>query len=101
FFFQAEDGIRDFHVTGVQTCALPISYHAIEDWRNFSAKAESIVKNDDLIVMVSARRDTISYQDNMENLPYRLSRQFTKNSFLVLYPQQTNYNSGTTNYQNF
>src|SRR5690606_24629549 len=26
FFFQAEDGIRDFHVTGVQTCALPIYY---------------------------------------------------------------------------
>src|SRR5690606_40034325 len=25
FSFQAEDGIRDFHVTGVQTCALPIS----------------------------------------------------------------------------
>src|SRR5690606_17432180 len=24
FFFQAEDGIRYFHVTGVQTCALPI-----------------------------------------------------------------------------
>src|SRR5271165_6013529 len=28
FFFQAEDGIRDFHVTGVQTCALPISARA-------------------------------------------------------------------------
>src|SRR5690606_40007377 len=26
FFFQAEDGIRDFHVTGVQTCALPIFF---------------------------------------------------------------------------
>src|ERR1019366_9926027 len=25
FFFQAEDGIRDWSVTGVQTCALPIS----------------------------------------------------------------------------
>ena len=25
FFFQAEDGIRDSPVTGVQTCALPIS----------------------------------------------------------------------------
>src|SRR5690349_24692301 len=24
FFFQAEDGIRDLYVTGVQTCALPI-----------------------------------------------------------------------------
>src|SRR5205823_8489883 len=27
FFFQAEDGIRDKLVTGVQTCALPISAH--------------------------------------------------------------------------
>src|SRR5258706_928197 len=26
FFFQAEDGIRDWSVTGVQTCAFPISY---------------------------------------------------------------------------
>src|SRR5437773_6026253 len=39
FFFQAEDGIRDRDVTGVQTCALPIShslnFHAllIEFWR--------------------------------------------------------------------
>src|SRR3989454_4355962 len=28
FFFQAEDGIRDYKVTGVQTCALPISDRA-------------------------------------------------------------------------
>src|SRR5688500_20319202 len=27
FFFQAEDGIRDYKVTGVQTCALPILSH--------------------------------------------------------------------------
>src|SRR5256885_11608843 len=27
FFFQAEDGIRDYKVTGVQTCALPILQH--------------------------------------------------------------------------
>src|SRR5256885_10774962 len=29
FFFQAEDGIRDYKVTGVQTCALPISPAAV------------------------------------------------------------------------
>src|SRR5205807_3035936 len=29
FFFQAEDGIRDYKVTGVQTCALPISRSGI------------------------------------------------------------------------
>src|SRR5256886_7403484 len=33
FFFQAEDGIRDLTVTGVQTCALPISS---EDVRSFA-----------------------------------------------------------------
>src|SRR5690625_2070621 len=31
FFFQAEDGIRDGHVTGVQTCALPISSQMVRD----------------------------------------------------------------------
>src|SRR5690606_41194889 len=30
FFFQAADGIRDFHVTGVQTCALPIYLRLVE-----------------------------------------------------------------------
>src|SRR5690606_40624198 len=34
FSFHAEDGIRDFHVTGVQTCALPIS---IRDTRGVSS----------------------------------------------------------------
>src|SRR2546429_7008650 len=29
FFFQAEDGIRDVAVTGVQTCALPISWREL------------------------------------------------------------------------
>src|SRR5699024_11685652 len=29
FFFQAEDGIRDRNVTGVQTCALPISISGV------------------------------------------------------------------------
>src|SRR4051795_13637290 len=31
FFFQAEDGIRDESVTGVQTCALPIEGYGIRD----------------------------------------------------------------------
>src|SRR6266850_8005299 len=31
FFFQAEDGIRDYKVTGVQTCALPISVGLVRE----------------------------------------------------------------------
>src|SRR5256885_14880842 len=32
FFFQAEDGIRDYKVTGVQTCALPIWGRTLAAW---------------------------------------------------------------------
>src|SRR5690606_10499881 len=39
FFLQAEDGIRVFHVTGVQTCALPISIPAAGE----SAKATAVL----------------------------------------------------------
>src|SRR5690348_18510831 len=37
FFFQAEDGIRDGRVTGVQTCALPILAQSPEDARASTA----------------------------------------------------------------
>src|SRR5204862_763253 len=37
FFFQAEDGIRDLYVTGVQTCALPI-------WSSTSPQPWSVVR---------------------------------------------------------
>src|SRR5688572_31802935 len=41
FFFQAEDGIRDLTVTGVQTCALPICFvwNELADWYLESGKA--------------------------------------------------------------
>src|SRR5256885_12365695 len=47
FFFQAEDGIRDYKVTGVQTCALPIcirrrsSAVLLPRWRRSSALRSS------------------------------------------------------------
>src|SRR2546426_6732297 len=39
FFFQAEDGIRDYKVTGVQTCALPICAVARTEHRAHAADA--------------------------------------------------------------
>src|SRR2546430_13666782 len=36
FFFQAEDGIRDLTVTGVQTCALPICFPSQDRYRYWS-----------------------------------------------------------------
>src|SRR5258706_2874627 len=42
FFFQAEDGIRDWSVTGVQTCALPISKNLLIYW--FDPEDESLIQ---------------------------------------------------------
>src|SRR6266705_6208466 len=41
-FFQAEDGLRDRTVTGVQTCALPISHHRHEAAEEDDGTAVSI-----------------------------------------------------------
>src|SRR5207244_10473196 len=38
FFFQAEDGIRDDLVTGVQTCALPISFWKTPTWTSCTSE---------------------------------------------------------------
>src|SRR5690606_40220192 len=48
FFFQAEDGIRDFHVTGVQTCALPISYAADKRVRDANPPEQYGSRNPDI-----------------------------------------------------
>src|SRR5256886_9278464 len=43
FFFQAEDGIRDLTVTGVQTCALPISMKfMVMVWAAFLARVNPV-----------------------------------------------------------
>src|SRR5690606_39771502 len=57
-FFQAEDGIRDFHVTGVQTCALPI-YQAVVGHENLVVvRAEMFrdqVRINELVALLAVR----------------------------------------------
>src|SRR2546425_7819434 len=50
FFFQAEDGIRDKLVTGVQTCALPISDVGVPDFRTITDAAERLVSDRDILL---------------------------------------------------
>src|SRR5579871_3070296 len=48
FFFQAEDGIRDLYVTGVQTCALPILDEVADLTPEQHAACEAIIQKDHL-----------------------------------------------------
>src|ERR1039457_1568633 len=50
FFFQAEDGIRDYKVTGVQTCALPISICATSNLFGWLWSEQAAEKSDVRVV---------------------------------------------------
>src|SRR5256885_11158068 len=74
FFFQAEDGIRDYKVTGVQTCALPIygtSYFASvsADGRRvaFDSGASNLVSDD------TNGRDDVFVHDRLTGQTIRAS----------------------------
>src|SRR5207248_4060564 len=54
FFFQAEDGIRDRTVTGVQTCALPIS---LKQW----ARKPKLMPVNEVLLTVATVADALDY----------------------------------------
>src|SRR3712207_8191309 len=67
FFFQAEDGIRDIGVTGVQTCALPISTLALQLGVATAARRPWIGRQ-----VVGGRAAYLSAEDDIDELHRRL-----------------------------
>src|SRR5215467_15889605 len=59
FFFQAEDGIRDYKVTGVQTCALPISVRQ-QIARDYPNDDINVTFENDTAFVRGTVRDTIA-----------------------------------------
>jgi Kef-type K+ transport system membrane component KefB len=64
-----------------------MAYRQFEDVEDFLILSRE-VKKDDLIVVVSARKNTLSYHSYMENIPGKLLRNFENNNFIVIYPAQ-------------
>src|SRR2546430_7951501 len=61
FFFQAEDGIRDLTVTGVQTCALPISVHVLPLFRlDLERARDPVAANVHGVPSVGRRIDSVA-----------------------------------------
>ncbi len=63
------------------------TFKELNDWEDFLIVANEIQRND-LLVVISARKQTASYNQLFERLPGQLTRSFTHNSYLVLYPSQ-------------
>src|SRR5699024_2815411 len=54
FFFQAEDGIRDRNVTGVQTCALPISKEQMETVKTMRQRLTASVDEETGVITLNS-----------------------------------------------
>jgi Kef-type K+ transport system membrane component KefB len=63
------------------------SFRPFEEVEDFLVLSREI-KKDDLIIIVNARKGTISYHSYMDSIPTKLIRHFEFNSFLVIYPEQ-------------
>ena len=72
---------------------LRASYRRMEDWEDVLMIAKQM-KQDDLIVMVSARPSTPSYNPLFERIPDMLTRFFNDHSYLLVLPEQE---AGRTN----
>src|SRR5690606_39797095 len=66
-FFQAEDGIRDFHVTGVQTCALPIYFI-----KGLRPEAVNVLKQNTFVIKKEVKKVNVNTatKEELEQVPY-------------------------------
>lgn len=56
-------------------------------WENILALSNNITK-DDILVLISARKGSVSYISTLEHLPARIEKQFEHYSRIILFPQQ-------------
>src|SRR5207237_2604252 len=76
FFFQAEDGIRDSSVTGVQTCALPISQAAGHELSEVSQATASLEQRQaETEAAVEAARKTVVEREAVRSEERRVGKE--------------------------
>ena len=75
-----------------------IQLNNFSNWDDFLIFASQL-KNNDLFVIITSRKDHISFIDQLEKLPYYLSNYFNNNSFIILYPKQLDQNTNMEDIQ--
>lgn len=64
----------------------PLDFQEFSDWEDFLIISKNI-KPEDIIILVSAREDTVAYQPILEEIPYKMEKYFTANTKLIIFPQ--------------
>ncbi|HEY8402828.1 MAG TPA: cation:proton antiporter [Cytophagaceae bacterium] len=68
--------------------SIEAEFKKFRHWDNLSVLTKVASKTDDLLIIVSARSGTVSYQTMLDVIPKTLSRHFKDYSFIVIYPEQ-------------
>jgi Kef-type K+ transport system membrane component KefB len=79
---------------------VPISYKTIPDFDDF-VKLTGEIRTDDLMVLISSRKGSISYISDLDVLPSTLERHFEDNNKIIIYPQQFAYHFLADRYEDF
>ncbi len=75
--------IKEFNWKGI------LSYSAFSAWEDFLDLSKN-VNDDDLLVLISARINAVSYQKFLDHIPSKLEKHFDANNKIVIFPQQNN-----------
>ena len=87
-FFANEETTTLLHMLVKKRYAsTPTEFSRLDDWEDLLLLTGQ-VNFDHLLVIITARRGSISYDPAFERLPNQLSRYFANNSLIVLYPDQ-------------
>lgn len=82
---ETEIKIRDY--LGRKHPSTRAEYQLLDDWDDLLMLTGS-VNYDHLLVVVTARRGTLSYQSSFERLPMQIERYFSNNSLMLIFPDQ-------------
>jgi Kef-type K+ transport system membrane component KefB len=67
-----------------------ISFKVLDDLEDLLVSS-AYIKDDDLVILVSARKYSVSYLNFLDNIPNKIEKHFTNNNKIVVYPQQYNF----------
>lgn len=83
-----------------QKLSASINTQIFDAWEDFFLLSRNI-REDDLFILVSARKGSASYMRVLESLPAKMGKYFAKNSKLIIYPQQYHSDYMKENYDDF
>lgn len=76
----------------------PVSFNDFYDWDDFLVLSRHI-SDDDLIIFISARKNSFSYISLLDNIPVKLEKYFNNNNKIVIFPQQFSSYYQNENYE--